>query len=137
MNYEEIIKKYLPQDLRSIATADYTIPPQFLESMADLIELILRSRSMEKPEEKQSWFNLMPLMNDEQILQLKTILVREKEKLAEIEQKYEEKKIEIKKKYLLRRQNMWYIKKVNEIKQEEAIHAAKEQEEADSLLASL
>jgi len=106
MNYEDIIKKYLPQDLRSIATNDYTIPPQFLETLSDLIELVLRSKSMEKPEEKQSRFNLLPLMNEEQIGKLREILAREKEKLAEIEKRYEEKKIEIKKKYLLRRQNM-------------------------------
>ena len=57
--------------------------------------MLLWSRSIEKPEEKQSWFNLMPLMNDEQIVKLEDILTREKQKLEEIEKKYEEKKIEI------------------------------------------
>lgn len=102
----------------------------------DLIELVLRSRSMDKPEEKQSWFNLMPMMTQEQIAKLEDILTREKNKLAEIEKKYDEKKKEIKKKYLLRWQNMGYIKKINEIQSKESEARKQESEEADSLLES-
>ena len=105
MDLSIVIKQKLPQDLREIA-GKFTIPPEFLDQMPDLIELVLRSRSMDKAEEKQSWFNLLPLMNDEQIAKLRDILVREKQKLEEIEKKYEQKKVEIKKKYLLRWQNM-------------------------------
>jgi hypothetical protein len=100
-----IIQKFLPQDLREIAAA-YTMPDQFIEKKASLVALILRSRSIGTTEEKQSWFNLLPLMNDEQIVKLEDILTREKQKLDEIEKKYEEKKIEIKKKYLAKRQQM-------------------------------
>ncbi len=105
--------------------------------MPDLIVLVLESRSMDKAEEKQSWFNLMPMMNDEQIAKLNDILTREKQKLQEIEQKYEQKKIEIKKKYLLRRQNMGYVKKVQDIKAQEAQAQQVENQEADSLLQNL
>jgi hypothetical protein len=100
-----LIKKHLPEDLWEIAP-NFSIPEKFLETMPDLITLVLRSRSMDKKEEKQSWFNLMPMMNEEQMEKLRGILTREKAKLAEIEQKYEQKKVEIKKKYLLKRQNM-------------------------------
>jgi hypothetical protein len=136
MDYEMLIKQHLPQDLRDVAK-QYTIPGQFLETMPELMTLVLRSRSMDKPEEKQSWFNLLPMMNQDQINKLSDILVRERDKLAEIEKKYEEKKLEIKKKYLLRRQNMGYIKKVNEIKQQEAVHAQQDTQEADSLLSQI
>ena len=61
---------------------------------------------MSDASEKQSWFNLLPLMTDDQISKLNDILTREKQKLDEIEKKYEDKKLEIKKKYLMRRQNM-------------------------------
>ena len=96
--------------------------------------MLLWSRSIEKPEEKQSWFNLMPLMNDEQIVKLEDILTREKQKLEEIEKKYEEKKIEIKKKYLMKWQEMGYVKQVENIKQAEAKSEAQEDKEADALL---
>lgn len=136
MNIKELIQQKLPQDLREIA-GKFTISADFLEKMPDLIELVLRSRSMDKDEEKQSWFNLMPLMTDEQIAKLRDILVREKQKLEEIEKKYEDKKAEIKKKYLTRWQNMGYVKKINDIKQAESVAEEKEDAEADALLESL
>lgn len=136
LTMKEAIKKYLPDTLRESA-GQYTIPVEFIEQMPQLITLVLQSRSMEKAEEKQSWFSLLPLMNDEQIAKLNDILTREKTKLAEIEKKYEEKKLEIKKKYLLRRQNMGYIKKMENIKETEAAHTATEHAEAEELLSSL
>ena len=133
---KEAIKKYLPDTLRETAWT-YTIPVEFIEHMPELITLVLQSRSMDKAEEKQSWFNLLPMMNDEQIAKLNDILTREKTKLAEIEKKYEDKKLEIKKKYLLRRQNMGYIKKMENIKETEAVHTATDTAEAEALLTSI
>ena len=134
--YELLIKKCLPEDLWEKAMR-FSRPAEFLETMADLIELVLRSRSMDKDEEKQSWFNLLPLMNEEQIAKLNDILTREKQKLQEIEKKYEQKKVEIKKKYLLKRQNMGYAKKMQNIQEKEASTRESEVEEAESLLDSL
>lgn len=133
MANNELVQKFLPQDLRE-ATKAYTMPDQFIEKKAQLIELILRSRSIWTTEEKQSWFNLLPLMNDEQIAKLEDILVREKQKLDEIEKKYEDKKIEIKKKYLAKRQQMGYTQKVTDLKQQEATSDATEDKEAEALL---
>lgn len=107
----QLIQKHLPQALRDIAP-QYIIPDQFVEKKPLLVAMLLQSRSIEKPEEKQSWFNLLPLMNDEQISKLEDILTKEKQKLEEIEKKYEEKKIEIKKKYLMKWQEMGYVKQV-------------------------
>ena len=65
----DLIKKVLPQELWEKA-ATFTIPDKFLETMPDLIVLVLNSKSMDTQEEKQSWFNLLPMMNDEQITKL-------------------------------------------------------------------
>jgi hypothetical protein len=102
---KEAIQKHLPLDLHEKALL-FTIPIEFIEQMPALITLLLQSKSMNDAAEKQSWFNLLPLMTDEQISKLNDILTREKQKLDEIEKKYEEKKLEIKKKYLMKRQNM-------------------------------
>mgnify|MGYP001075542041 CR=1 FL=1 len=128
-----MIQKQLPEDLREIAE-EYVIPDEFLEDVAELIEMVLRSKSIDTKEEKQNWFNLLPLMNDTQLEKLRTILVKEKTKLAEIEEKYESKKTEIKKKYLSKRQEMGYVKKVTEIKEKEESHRKQEHEEAEELL---
>lgn len=134
--YILLIKKYLPERLWEKAQ-EFSIPEKFLKEMPELIILVLDSRSMDKPEEKQSWFNLMPMMNDEQIAKLNDILGREKQKLQEIEQKYEQKKVEIKKKYLLKRQNMGYVKKIQSIKSKEAEHRESEMEAAEELLENI
>jgi BMFP domain-containing protein YqiC len=94
-----LIQTKLPQDLRDKA-ASFQIAENLLDKIPDIIELVLRSRSMDKDSDKQSWFNLLPLMNQEQIDKLKDILVREKQKLAEIEKKYEDKKTNIKEKFV-------------------------------------
>jgi membrane-bound lytic murein transglycosylase B len=98
MNTEELITKHLPEHLHKIAL-DYTIPNDMLEQNADLVVLVLESKSISDPKEKQSWFDLYLLMNQEQIDKLRDILTREKEKLAEIEARYQAKQEEIKKKY--------------------------------------
>lgn len=133
---KEAVQKYLAPEFHEKALA-FTMPIEFIEKMPALISLILNSRSMSDPSEKQSWFNLLPLMTDEQIVKLNDILTREKQKLDEIEKKYEDKKLEIKKKYLLKRQNMWYIKKMEDIKTAESAVSSQEQQEADALLQNL
>ena len=132
----QAIDRYLPQELRDTAK-QFTIPIEFLEKMPDLITLVLSSRSMAEKTEKQSRFNLLPLMTDEQISKLSDILLREKEKLEAIEKKYEEKKLEIKKKYLMRRQNMNYIKKMDVIQETEKHSSQQDQQDADDLLKNL
>lgn len=129
----EYIKKYLPQDLWEVA-GQFDIPVNFIQDMTDLIVLILNSKSIDTPQEKQSWFSLLPLMNDEQIARLNDILTREKAKLSEIQENYEDKKIEIKKKYLMKWQEMNKNIAVNATKQEEATKSIEEQAAADALL---
>lgn len=133
MANNDLVVKYLPQPLWATAVT-FVIPDQFIEKKATLVALILQSKSIWTTEEKQSWFNLLPLMNDEQIVKLEDILAKEKQKLDEIEKKYEEKKIEIKKKYLVKWQQMWYTQKVSDIKQQEASTDAVEDKEAEALL---
>ena len=68
---------------------NYRIPKSILEKDSDLIELIVWSLSLWTIEEKQQWFDLYTIMNDEQKENLRDILVRENQKLAEIEAKHQ------------------------------------------------
>ncbi|MEY3197965.1 MAG: hypothetical protein RL023_819 [Candidatus Parcubacteria bacterium] len=133
MTDQTLIQKFLPQEVWELCST-YTIPSEFIEDTPDLIVLILQSRSIDTTEEKQNWFNLLPMMNTEQVEKLRAILIKEKTKLAEIEAKYEEKKQEIKQKYLTKRQEMGYVKKVSDIRQNESVAQAQEEQEADALL---
>ena len=114
-----LIKKYLPESLWEKAM-QFRINSEHLKTLSDVIILILNSRSIDTDQEKQSWFDLLGLMNEEQI-----------------ERKYEEKKIEIKKKYLLKWQNMNYQKTMSNIKERETGNKEKEEAEADALLQNM
>ncbi|MEY3232684.1 MAG: hypothetical protein RLZ54_641 [Candidatus Parcubacteria bacterium] len=132
----EYIKKYLPQEIREVA-GKYDIPVNFIQSMPELITLVINSKSIDTEQEKQSWFSLLPLMNDEQIARLNDILTREKAKLAEIQQKYDDKKVEIKKKYLMKWQEVNNNMATSAVKQEEIAKSAEEQAAADALLTNM
>lgn len=132
----DLIQTKLPQELWEKAEK-FTIPDEFLMTMPELIVLVLNSKSMDNPEEKQSWFNLLPMMNKDQIDKLRDILTREKNKLMEIEQKYALKKDELKNKYTQKWEDMTYTKKMEDIKQKEAEHEKIEDQQADNLLNQL
>lgn len=133
MTSKAILQQFLPEDLIEYASS-FDIPEDFLVADPELIILILQSKALETDEDKQNWFNLLPLMTEEQILKLKDILLKEKQKLEEIEEKYEKKKKEIRQKYLLRWQKLWYIDKIKEIQEKEQQLKSKEEEEAEKLL---
>jgi membrane-bound lytic murein transglycosylase B len=129
----DLIKKHLPEHLWEVVKS-YTISDSFLEKIADVIVLILESKSLENQQEKQSWFDLFPLMDEEQINKLRDILTREKQKLEEIEKKYKDKKDIILNKYSSAVVTTSYQNKIVEIKKQETLHNEKDHEEADNLL---
>ena len=77
----------------------YSISEHYLSEYPEIIFLVMTSKSLADQKDKQSWFNLMPIMNDEQMDKLYDILTRERLKINSIEKKYERKKQEIVEKY--------------------------------------
>ena len=67
----------------------YRIPKSMLENDKDLIELIIHSPSVLEMEDRQTWFDLYTLMDEEQILKLRDILTKEQDKIEEIESEYQ------------------------------------------------
>lgn len=132
----ELIQKKLPQELWEVAK-NYSISDTFLETMSDIIILVLNSKSLDTQQEKQSWFDLLPLMSQDQVDKLRDILIREKQKLDEIEKKYEQKKDEVINKYVDKFDENAYQNKIVQIQQKEAAHEEKEDQEADALLNNL
>ncbi len=66
---------------------ELVIPEQTLAQYPQLVQDIKASESMDN-KERNYWLQVLPVMNEEQINELKDILSTEKEKLAEIEKKY-------------------------------------------------
>jgi hypothetical protein len=67
--------------------ARFDIPAAVKEKYPDLIDLIIETKSMDD-KERQYWFHILPVMNEQQVEKLRTILLNEKNKLAEIDKKY-------------------------------------------------
>lgn len=132
----QLVQQKLPQDLWNLAS-QLSIPDDFLDKEPDLTVLILKSRSLAKNEEKQNWFNLIPMMNHEQIEKLRDILTRERDKIAEIEAKYEQKKQEIRAKYQMKFDAANYNEKVSQIRNNEQNVMEQDARDADNLLNNL
>lgn len=65
----------------------YTIPSSVKEKYPDLIPLILQTESMNS-DERDYWFQVLPIMSDDQIVKLRDILVNEKGQLKQIDEEY-------------------------------------------------
>ena len=133
MATQENITKFLPEHLQQVALS-YNIPDDMLENNADLVVLVLESKSISDQKEKQSWFDLYSLMNQEQIDKLRDILTREKQKLAEIEARYQAKQEEIKRKYEETYASGAYQQQQDRIRDSEKASREQEEVEADALL---
>ena len=83
------------QPLQELSLADrikqieskYTIPALVKEKFPDLIELVLQTDSMNE-EERDYWFQILPIMTEEQIAKFKAILVNEKGQLKKLDEKH-------------------------------------------------
>ncbi len=133
MATQENIMQYLPQHLQAVAL-NYMIPDDMLQTNPDLVVLVLESKSINEQKEKQSWFDLYPLMNQDQIDKLRDILTREEQKLAEIEARYQAKQEEIKKKYEQTYASWAYQQQQDRIRNSEIATRQQEEVEADALL---
>ena len=125
-----LIQTKLPENLWGMAQT-FTIDDNSLNQYSDLVVLILNSKSLSDNAEKQNWFNLLTIMNEEQILKLKEILTREKEKLEESNQKYAKKQEEINWKY------QQIFNQQTQLQAKENVNRQQELEEADNLLAQI
>lgn len=72
---------------QSADDSKFDIPGVVREKYPDILELILVTKSMDD-KERQYWFHILPVMNEQQVEKLRGILENERQKLAEIEEKY-------------------------------------------------
>jgi tetratricopeptide (TPR) repeat protein len=78
---EEVCRRKIPQ-LLSDSLQVLQIPEEFMEAEPGLVYLILKSPSISEVQEKQGWFDMLSIMNDDQIFKLYDILARERYKLS-------------------------------------------------------
>ncbi|HEY5713865.1 MAG TPA: hypothetical protein VIT68_00775 [Candidatus Gracilibacteria bacterium] len=112
---------------------DFTIPPAMLQKHPDIVDLLIKSESMDD-DERQYWFNLYESMEDDHIERLRGILAKEQERRAQIEQKYGPQKQKFTPEeiaarnevYSQRQESKWAEIKAEEIKYQESDEEASE-----------
>jgi len=121
----------------STQTKDFQIADELQAKYPELIELIIKTESMDD-DERQYWFDIMPSMTDAQIDRLFDILETERRKLQELEVKYQKEIKALNEKHLIE----WQEVQMKEAKKKaQAVKAADEKnskkEDPDEILAML
>ncbi len=65
----------------------FDIPDMVKKTYPDLVPLVLETESM-NDDERQYWFQILPIMTEDQVKKLREILSNEKNQLAEIDKQY-------------------------------------------------
>lgn len=105
----------------------FEIPESVRTKYADLIPLVLQTESM-NDDERQYWFQILPIMTDEQVSKLREILENEKKQLSQLDHEYQEELKRINDKHV----SEWKAFQIEEKRKqrEEAEAAAKHTEES-------
>ena len=112
------------------------IPADIAQKFGDLIELIKASRSMDDSE-RQYWIDVLPIMSEDQIQNLRDILDNEKKQLAEAETAYSEGMQEAVKNVAVAFDEEGYQEKKHARLEAEKQHEAEEKEHEAAILAEI
>lgn len=131
-------------DLRNLKTAKkqddksakFKIPEDIKKKYPELVTLILGTESM-NDDERQYWFQIMPIMTEEQTKKLHSILQNEKEQLAKLDEQYEEELKKLNDKHLLELKEKEFKKERTERFQKEKAAEEEEKDLEEELLKKL
>jgi hypothetical protein len=106
------------------------------EKFPELVELILKSGSMDQ-EERQYWIDVLPIMTEEQVQNLRGILDNEKKQIEEANQEFQESVNEEAGKVKQAFDETAYREKKQLRLEEEKRHEAEEADQEEALLKEL
>ncbi len=112
------------------------IPDYIREKYPHLEKLINDTESMTK-EEREYWFQILPIMTDEQIQKLRGILVHEKEQLAKLDKEYEAELSKLNQKHIMEWKDQERREKRETLAKQETEEEAEEQKAEEELLKQL
>lgn len=78
----------------------YAVPSMVKEKFPDLVQLIKETESM-NDEERDYWFQILPIMTEEQIRKFRDILLNEKNQLSKLDKEYEQELNKLNEKHML------------------------------------
>lgn len=114
----------------------FHIPQAVKDEHPELVPLILSTESMDD-EEREYWFQILPIMTEDQIDKFKDILVTEKKQLTKLDEEYESELAKINEKHLQEWQDFESKQERTERMQMEKVHEAEESSAEEDLLNKL
>lgn len=78
----------------------YAVPSLVKDKFPDLVQLIKDTESM-NDDERDYWFQILPIMTEEQIKKFRDILVNEKDQLSRLDKEYEQELTKLNEKHLI------------------------------------
>src|SRR3989338_7983008 len=117
-------------------TSAAQIPTAIAQKYPDLTGLINETESMTQ-EERDYWYQILPIMTDEQVEKLRGILVHEKEQLSKLDQEYEQELTKLNEKHLLEWKEHEAREKREQLRSAESQTEAEEAANEAALLAQL
>lgn len=114
----------------------YSIPSLVKEKFPQLIELVLLTESM-NDDERDYWFQILPIMSEEQIAKFHAILVNERSQLMRLDTEYDQQIKTLNEKHTVEWQAFEAKKKREAVQQAETKHDAEEKEKEEALLKQL
>ena len=114
----------------------FKIPPIVLKKYPDLVELIKKTESM-SDEERDYWFQILPIMTVDQVDRLRKILDEEATQLAKLDDQYQEELTKLNKKHLAEWDSFEKKKEREERQEKEASAEAEEKAAEEALLGEL
>ncbi len=114
----------------------YSIPETVLKKIPDLIALMLQTESMDEAE-REYWYQILPVMTDDQVNKLRNILVNEKEQLVRLDEEYNNDLKKLNDKHLIEWEGFNRKQKRTEIAEAEMESEVTEKEKEAQLLKEL
>ena len=78
----------------------YSVPQMVKDKFPDLMKLIKETESM-NDEERDYWFQILPIMSEDQISKFRDILLNEKQQLARLDTEYEQELSKLNEKHMI------------------------------------
>lgn len=129
----------MPDDTTTTAQVEekaLNIPEDTLKDFPELIQMIQASRSMDN-EERQYWVDVLPIMSEEQIDNLKKILLNEKKQVEKVQKEYATGMKGAVKKATKAFDEAAYLEKKKARQKAEKLHEKEEKEHEETLLQEL
>ncbi|MBU0667530.1 hypothetical protein KJ835_00250 [Patescibacteria group bacterium] len=122
---------------QTVAPPDkYKVPKLVSEKFPDLVDLIKNTESMNE-DERDYWFQILPIMTEDQIAKFRDILLTEKNQLDKLDKEYEEELTKLNEKHMIEWKEFETKEKREEIAGKEKKAEVEEKAEEEELLKRL